>query len=96
MAVKDRTQDINLGALAIHINVMRVMWATVLPKIAQIAPNPRDWLSEVQDTAMLATDYTAFPQAFHIDPDMMKAAVAGSIEEMFAGALAVLTTQESD
>lgn len=96
MVVEDRTRDVNLGALAIHINTMRVMWATILPQLAQLAPDPRGWLSELQNTATLTVDYATFPQAFHIEPEMMKAAVAGSIEEMFAGAHAVLTRRDGE
>ncbi|MFY7835581.1 MAG: hypothetical protein ACOVQ0_04780 [Novosphingobium sp.] len=88
--VEDRNREAGLAALAIHLNTMRVLISTLLPQMARPSPDPERWLDELKQIAVLSVDYTAFPQAFHINSDMMKAAVSGAVEEMFAGAQSVL------
>ncbi|MCY1671015.1 hypothetical protein OVA07_08300 [Novosphingobium sp. SL115] len=96
MLVEDRNREVSLGALAIHHNTLRVLVSAMLPQLARLSPDPEGWLDELKQVAQLSVDYSAFPQAFHINPEMMKAAVAGAVEEVFAGAQSVLALQQAD
>lgn len=92
----DRGGDADIGAIAIHLNTMRVLVSVMLPQLARLSPDPDGWLEDLGKVAQLSVDYAAFPQSFHINPDMMKAAVGEMIEEIFAGAQSVLALQKVD
>lgn len=89
----ERSQEQDLAAMSIHINTLRVMCSVMLPQLARLAPAPQAWLDELGQTAQLTVDYSTFADAQHINSEMMKAAVAGSLEEIFAGAQSVLKKQ---
>ena len=95
MLASERSHEHDLGAMSIHINTIRVLMSVVLPHLAQLSATPQAWLDDLRKTAQQTVDYVTFAAAQHINTDMMKAAVAGSVEEIFAGAQAMLRVQEA-
>lgn len=87
----DAKQPCDLVSInSIHINTLRLIIACLLPMAAKSHANPEAWLEEFQTLALNSADYASFAAAGSISPDLMKAAVIGSLEELFSGAKGTL------
>lgn len=87
----DAKQPCDLVSInSIHINTLRLVIACLLPMAAKSHANPEAWLEEFQTLALHSADYASFGAAGSISPDLMKAAVIGSLEELFSGAKGTL------
>jgi hypothetical protein len=74
------------AATAIHINTLRVLISSLLPLAARNARNPKLWLEELEQLATMSADYAQFEAAGAVSPELMKAAVTGSLEEVLGAA----------
>ncbi len=80
------TENIN----SIHLNALRILVYNLIPQVAGLAPDSECWLQDFKMLTLASVDHAGFTQAGGINPDMMKAAVIGSLEETFAGAEKIL------
>lgn len=74
------------AATAIHINTLRILISSLLPLAAKNARNPKLWMEELEQLAIMSADYAKFEAAGAVNPELMKAAVMGALEETLGAA----------
>lgn len=70
----------------IHINTLRILISSLLPLAAKNARNPKLWMEELEQLAIMSADYAKFEAAGAVNPELMKAAVMGALEETLRAA----------
>lgn len=85
-------QQLSSAATGIHINTLRILISCLLPMAAKHAADPERWMEELEQLAMASADFAAFEGAGHVNPDLMKAAVIGALEEVLGATKRTLGT----
>ncbi|MEL0209828.1 MAG: hypothetical protein VW891_04465 [Novosphingobium sp.] len=75
-----------IAATAIHINTLRILTSSLLPLAAKNARDPKLWMEEFEQLAMMSADYATFEAAGAVNPELMKAAVMSALEEVLGAA----------
>lgn len=74
------------AATMIHINTLRLLISCLMPLAARNAKDPKRWMEELEQLAMASADFATFEGAGHVNPELMKAAVIGALEEVLGAA----------
>lgn len=76
--------DVDVGIQSIQINVLKVLVASLVLQCEKLADRPVEWMADLEKVALAGADAAPFAAAGAIEPDMMKAAVLSSLEEILA------------
>ncbi|KHS42006.1 MULTISPECIES: hypothetical protein [Novosphingobium] len=79
-------QQYSVATMAIHINTLRTLISCLLPMAAKNANDPSLWIAQFEALALRSADYAAFEASGAVDPELMKAAVISSLEEILGAA----------
>jgi hypothetical protein len=61
------------AATAIHINTLRILISSLLPLAAKNARNPKLWMEELEQLAIMSADYAKFEAAGAVNPELERA-----------------------
>lgn len=92
MELANRQGDIDAGILSIQINTLNVLVSSMALQCARLADQPVTWLHDLETLALAAADGAPFLKAGSVGPDMMRAAVLASLEEIITRLKSVADT----
>ncbi|MDF8333304.1 hypothetical protein [Novosphingobium cyanobacteriorum] len=90
MLLEPRDAAGQAGAMAIHVQTLRLMVTLMLPEMARLSPDPAAWLTRMEAILLRTADTMVQDHGAAIGPDLTRAAVLESLEQTFNGARAML------
>lgn len=82
----DDEQQLFAATTMIHVNTLRLLISCLMPLAARNAKDPKRWMEELEQLAIASADFAAFEGAGQVNPELMKAAVIGALEEVLGAA----------